>query len=96
MPARHFQERRRLTAEQFREGLKGAGLKPDGLAFLLGNRSDRVLKWARGEEDVPLWMDTYLAMLALPGARDLVLRVVRRHVSDEEAAELERFWPSRV
>jgi hypothetical protein len=95
MTARHYHEPRRLTAEQFRQGMEGAGLRADGLAFILGNRADRVRKWLKGEEDVPLWMDAYLALLTLPGARELVLRVVRRQ-SQQDADELDRLWQGRV
>lgn len=43
----------KLTAREFSEGLRLAGLTPSFFAFLYGTSQKRVLEWMDGSEDVP-------------------------------------------
>jgi hypothetical protein len=79
---------RRLTADQLKSARAEVGLSGSGLAYLLSMRTDRIRDWLQGTEDPPLYLDAYLALLTLPGARDLVLRVIRRQAVEHDIENL--------
>lgn len=90
---RNIQEWRRMTGEQFSAALEQVGIGRAAFAWILGTRSERVTGWAKGAETVPLYMDVLLSLMTLPGARELVLRVVRRQqIGDQQAAREFDAW----
>ena len=93
---RNIQEWRRMSGEQFSAALEQVGLGRAAFAWILGTRSERVTAWAKGAETVPFYMDVLLSLMTLPGAREMVLRVVRRQQIGDQQAEREfDAWESR-
>jgi DNA-binding transcriptional regulator YiaG len=86
---RNIQEWRRMSGEQFSAALEQVGLGRAAFAWILGTRSERVTAWAKGAETVPFYMDVLLSLMTLPGAREMVLRVVRRQQIGDQQAERE-------
>ncbi len=66
MPARF--DYRRLSPEQFEQALETAGISAREFAKITGMVHRRVGKWVAGEDDIPPWVASYMALLTLPGA----------------------------
>ncbi len=82
-----------MSGEQFSAALEQVGLGRAAFAWILGTRSERVTAWAKGAETVPFYMDVLLSLMTLPGARAMVLRVVRRkQIADPQAVEEFNAW----
>ncbi|MFD1477023.1 hypothetical protein [Ancylobacter polymorphus] len=58
----------RLTADQFRAGLRDADMTPQTFARIFGTRLEVVERWLAGTQDIPPWTAPVLRMLQVPAA----------------------------
>lgn len=73
-------DHRRMSSEQFAAALEELGLSDDDFARDYGTRSERVGRWRRGEDNVPIHMDILLGLWAMPGGREIVQRIRERNL----------------
>lgn len=91
--AHRKQDHRKMTADQVRAALDQIGLRVDAFAWLYGCRTKRVGQWLSGEEAPPVHLDILFGLMTLPGAKDLILQVVRRQATTEELESLTEWEP---
>lgn len=77
----------RLGGAELAFTLRSADLSPAQLAKIFGTRTDRVLKWIDGAEDIPHAVRILLALLHLPGAKELAMTTTENVTIEREAAE---------
>lgn len=95
-PSESRAEWRRLSGEQLEDALADLELNYDILARIRATRPSRVREWAEGRREIPLDMDILLALLHLPGAPGMLVRVLGRNdaeLSDTDEAILD--WARR-
>lgn len=84
MPRRYLY--RRLTPEQFAEGLRRHNLLPEAFARLYGVGTGRVQKWLEGSMEIPHPVAVVLTLLTLPGAYSLVRQLAHEMIEEDREA----------
>lgn len=67
--------------------LRSADVSPSQLARIFGTRTDRVLNWIDGVEDIPHSVRILLALLHTPGAKELAMEITENVSIEREAAD---------
>jgi hypothetical protein len=80
----------RMTAEQLSAALDQLGLTSLRLEMLTGTRRKTVEAWLRPEHDPramrpPFWLTSWLALMTLPGARDMADAVAAQFLQKDDS-----------
>ena len=91
MPSRF--EYKRISADQFRNALDGLGLMRRSFVRIFGVNDSTAKRWARGDQEIPIWVPVALELLKVPGAlgtaRMTAAGLIRRDNLRPELGE----WP---
>lgn len=80
------EKRRRMTAEQFADGLDAVGLTVEAFAWISGADPRRAARWWSGDDaDIAPYVPLVLALLTLPGGPDMATKVARALTQPAEA-----------
>lgn len=73
----------RMTPSDFSDDLKELDLKLVDFCMITGHRYERVLKWLKGDEDIPPHLPVLMALLKLPGAIDVAREQAAFYIAKE-------------
>ncbi len=72
-----------IRGQRLSDGLEQLGITIEEATQIFDQRRNRVFDWIHGHARTPTWVFAMLAMLTLPGARDLAKAAIH-HVNEEE------------
>lgn len=82
---------RKMSADELRSEMAALKMTPDFLSFLIGVRAQRVMRWIKGDEDIPKFLPVLLAALSAPdgfeAAHDKATEMVMWEDTENEAVE---------